>query len=47
MAALIDQWRLGAIHLVTSHHILDEVRRAWSAPYWTAGLSGENAMMGV
>jgi predicted nucleic acid-binding protein len=36
MAALIDCWRSGEVELVTSQHIIDEVGRAWSKPYWRA-----------
>jgi putative PIN family toxin of toxin-antitoxin system len=39
MFALIEHWRSGDIQLVTSQHIIDEVRRAWTKPYWQSRLS--------
>ena len=34
LAALVDRWRVGAFGLVVSEHILGEVARAWTKPYW-------------
>jgi putative PIN family toxin of toxin-antitoxin system len=39
LAAIIDCWRSGQFQLVVSHHILAEVRRAWTKPYWQARFS--------
>jgi putative PIN family toxin of toxin-antitoxin system len=39
MFALIEHWLSGDIQLVTSQHIIDEVRRAWTKPYWQSRLS--------
>ena len=36
VAMLIDRWRAGEFLLVVSQHILDEVGRAWTKPYWQA-----------
>ncbi len=33
-AEIVDRWRTGAFRLVVSQHILDEVGRAWTKPYW-------------
>lgn len=38
-AALIDHWRAGTFQLVTSEHIIDEVNRAWTKPYWRTRFS--------
>lgn len=34
LAELIDHWRAGEFQLVTSQHIIGEVSRAWTKPYW-------------
>lgn len=34
LAEIVDRWRTGAFRLVVSQHILDEVGRAWTKPYW-------------
>lgn len=39
MADLIDRWRVGVFQLVSSQHIIDEVSRAWTKPYWEARFS--------
>ncbi len=36
---LLDKWRAEDIQLVISRHIIGEVRRGWSKPYWRARLS--------
>ncbi|HET8523446.1 MAG TPA: putative toxin-antitoxin system toxin component, PIN family [Thermomicrobiales bacterium] len=38
LSALIDLWRAGAFRPVLSQHILDEVLRAWTKPYWQSRL---------
>jgi len=38
LAALMDHWRAGAFGLVVSEHLLAEVGRAWTKPYWKARL---------
>jgi putative PIN family toxin of toxin-antitoxin system len=39
MAELIDHWRSGVFQLVTSRHIIAEVRGAWTKPYWQTRFS--------
>ncbi len=39
LSNLIDQWRAGRLRLVVSQHIIDEVSRAWTKPYWRARYS--------
>ena len=39
MSKLIDHWRSDTFQLVISHHIIDEVGRAWTKPYWRARFS--------
>lgn len=39
LAALIDRWQAGEFSLVISEHLLAEVGRAWTKPYWQARLS--------
>lgn len=39
LAELVDHWRAGHFHLVVSSHLLAEVTRAWSKPYWRARLT--------
>lgn len=39
MANLIDHWRAGIFQLVISDHIIAEVSRAWTKPYWQARFS--------
>ncbi len=34
LAEIVDRWRTGEFRLVVSQHILDEVGRAWTKPYW-------------
>lgn len=34
LAALIEHWRAGQFRIVVSYHIMREVERAWSKPYW-------------
>jgi putative PIN family toxin of toxin-antitoxin system len=34
LRTLIDHWRAGRFQLVVSEHILTEVARAWTTPYW-------------
>jgi putative PIN family toxin of toxin-antitoxin system len=34
LSTLIDLWRAGAFRPVLSQHLLDEVLRAWTKPYW-------------
>jgi putative PIN family toxin of toxin-antitoxin system len=36
LSVLIDRWRAGQVRLVLSQHILDEVARTWTKPYWQA-----------
>jgi uncharacterized protein len=36
MGELIDRWPAGQFRLVVSQHILSEVGRAWTKPYWQA-----------
>lgn len=38
LAALIDRWQAGLFSLVVSEHLLAEVGRAWTKPYWQARL---------
>lgn len=33
-AALIERWRADEFQLVTSQHIIDEITRGWTKPYW-------------
>lgn len=39
LASLIDLWRAKEFEVVISQHIIDEVRRAWTKPYWRTHLS--------
>ncbi len=39
LAELINRWRDGQFSLVLSEHILNEVERAWTKPYWSARFS--------
>lgn len=41
LAELVDRWRSGQFELVLSEHILTEVERAWSKPYWRARFASE------
>lgn len=36
LAALVDRWRAGLFRLIVSEHLLAEVGRAWTKPYWQA-----------
>jgi putative PIN family toxin of toxin-antitoxin system len=36
MGELIDRWQAGRFRLVVSQHILAELGRAWTKPYWRA-----------
>jgi putative PIN family toxin of toxin-antitoxin system len=36
LAAIVDRWRTVEFGLVVSEHILAEVERAWTKPYWRA-----------
>lgn len=39
LAVLIDLWRAERFRLVVSQHIIDEVSRAWTKPYWQTRFS--------
>lgn len=39
LAAIVDRWRAGAFGLVVSQHLLDELGRAWTKPYWQTRFS--------
>ncbi len=36
LAEIVDRWRVGGFHLVVSQHLIEEVGRAWTKPYWQA-----------
>jgi putative PIN family toxin of toxin-antitoxin system len=39
IADIVRAWQDGTITLVLSEHILDEVARAWTKPYWQARMT--------
>jgi putative PIN family toxin of toxin-antitoxin system len=50
LAALMDHWKAGLFSLVISEHLLAEVGRAWTKPYWqdrlgTAQIAGALALL--
>ncbi|MDP9474043.1 MAG: putative toxin-antitoxin system toxin component, PIN family [Chloroflexota bacterium] len=36
LAEIVDRWRVGGFHLVVSQHLIEEVGRDWTKPYWQA-----------
>lgn len=47
LAKLIDHWRRGAFQVVTSQHIMEEVRRGWAKPYWRRRISSAQVDRGL
>jgi putative PIN family toxin of toxin-antitoxin system len=43
LAELVNLWRANQFEVISSRHIIDEIGRAWTKPYWRARLSPRQA----